>query len=180
MNQKSWAAEVSNIYSVIHLMIAVGAFSCAPARADGAQFPSMERHGTVHESACTKKNQAEWKKTIHEVNAKSPREAIKAISVLLCSAPTPSNRQFLASLLMPKVMWGAGSTDNEQPPRLLDRRKLKTEELFAQGAAFRVGITDRPNELEIGYLSNEVCVASKKLRFIGGQWRLTAISAGCE
>lgn len=171
---------MSKFYSVIGLMIAVGAVSGAPAHADGAPFPSIERHGTMHESACTEKNQAEWKKTIHEVNAKAPREAIKAISVLLCGAPTPSNRQFLASLLMPKVMWGSGSIDNEQPPRLVDRRKLKTEELFAQGAAFRVGITDRPNELEIGYLSNEVCVASKKLRFVGGRWRLTAISEGCE
>ncbi len=165
---------------ILFVLSIVLSFHCAPLSADGLALTSIERHGTTHQSACTDSNREEWKKPVFEVGAMEPHEAIKAFSILLCATPSAANRKFVATLLMPKVMWTDGSVDNAQPSRLLNKSAFTTEQLFTRGVAFNVGIADAPNELRASYLTSEACIASKTLRYVGGRWRLAAMSEGCE
>ena len=180
MNQKFSQSSLTVRKTITFLLVIPMALCCVPTKADGQQLPTLLRHNTNYESACTERNLQELKNSLDQIKVKAKKQAWKAISVLLCGAPTKSNQQYIATLLTSKVERDIGGVDMDAPPEIINKNKLTTADLFAHGTAFGAGIADMPNKLTITYYLDEACLANKKLEFIGNRWRLTAVGSGCD
>jgi hypothetical protein len=180
MSQKFWEANVQVRIIIPCLLVIAATLYCGPTKADGQPLPTLLRHNTHYESACTEQNLRELKKSLSEIKVKAKDQAWKTISVLLCGRVTKSNRLYIAKLLKPKIEFTTGSIDDDPTPRLVKSSELTTDHLYAQGMAFGAGIADMSNELTVTYYRDEACVGSKKLEYIENTWRLAGVSFGCD
>lgn len=138
----------------------------------------LHTNGEVLPNACTTAGQAALRGKLMAPKTAVTRsdEAWRLVHALLCAPRTTEARAYLRSHLGKTVEQLVQATGSEDETSIVAVDDDLVNSLQQAGKAWEAQLDTCSDEVTVHFWSDEASVRSRTLRFVGGKWRIVAIT----
>ncbi len=143
---------------------------------------SLNIQGTEYKSACSPGNRKKLQQSVKRMAGKTrdPNGAWRLVETLLCASYSKTSRNYLTSILPPKIRTKSSGTGQDDTSELIRTDSKLIRSLLENGKAWDATISSESTGIVLSYYPNEACVNSRTLKFTNKRWRIVEIGGACD